>query len=101
MAAKMIQRFKSQISWATSVSVMQGEHGYFFTMNKSKKDKETNKYENTPFLEARDVAALISSAQQALAFVDANPLPKEQKAAPSAVASGELPKSVADDEIPF
>lgn len=101
MAAKLIQRFKSQISWATSVNVLQGEHGYYFTMNKSKKNKDTGKWEETPFLDAKDMAALVFSAQQAMAFIDANPIPKEQKAAPSAVASGELPKSVADDEIPF
>lgn len=101
MADKLIQRFKSQISWATSVNVLQGQYGYYFTMNKSKKDKQTGKYEPSPFLDARDMAALILSGQQALAFTDANPIPKEQKAAPSAVASGELPKSVADDEIPF
>lgn len=101
MAAKLIQRFKSQISWSTSVNVMQGEHGYFFTMSNSRKNKDTGKYEENPFLNAKDLAALVFSAQQAIAFIDANPIPREQKAAPSAVETGELPKSVSDDEIPF
>lgn len=101
MAAKLIKRFKSQISWATSVNVLQGDYGYFFTLSKTKKNKESGKYEDVPFFEAKDLAAIVMSSQQAIHFIDANPLPKDGATQGTMQQSAELPKSVSDDEIQF
>ena len=104
--SKLVKRFKSQISWTCSVNVLAGENGMYTTINKSRKNKETDKWEETPFYSPQDLAAIVSAANQALAFIDANTLPKEKSEfvpAKEYVAPKQapLPQSLADDEIPF
>jgi hypothetical protein len=105
--SKLVKRFKSQVSWSCAVNVLQGENGMYATINKSRKNKETDKWEETPFYSPQDLAAIGSAIQQALAFIDANTLPKEKNSefipAKEYVAPRQapLPPSLADEEIPF
>jgi hypothetical protein len=98
--SKLVKRFKSQVSYTCSVNVLQGEHGMYSTISKSRKSKETDKWEETPFYSPQDLAAIGSGIQQALAFIDANTLPREKGAA-APVKESPLPQSLQDEEIPF
>lgn len=98
--SKLVKRFKSQVSWSISVNVMRGDQGFYCTIQKSRKSKETNEYEDTPFMSPTDLAGIISAANQALAFIDANTLPRE-KGATAPAKESPLPQSLQDEEIPF
>lgn len=103
--SKLVKRFKSQVSFTCSVNVLQGEHGMYSTISKSRKNKETDKWEETPFYSPQDLAAIGSAIGQALAFIDANTLPREKSEfvpAKEYVAPKQEPAiPFVDDEIPF
>lgn len=101
--ADVVHRFKSAISNMITLTLFNGKGGnQFFTLNKSTYNKETKKYDDTPFLNAADLAAAMSACRQALAYLDANPTKRVRTEAPE--VHNEQPRSskpVSDDDIPF
>lgn len=102
MAAKLIHRFKSAINFRDSLALFEGNGGYFLTLEKSNYDKESKEWKTTPFLDPSDLAAIMSTCRQALAYIDANPIKKEKGeggyAQTTPPAGAKVPN---DDDIPF
>ncbi len=101
MGEKIIKRFKNELSYSVSVGVGKGQYGYYFTFNKSRKNKDTNEWEESAFYGMKDVAALKQALESAIRFTEDNPLPRQDRQQPSEEATSPLPKSLDDDEIPF
>ncbi len=101
--ADVVHRFKSAISNMTTLTLFNGKGGtQFFTFSKSTYNKELKRYDDTPFLNAADLAAIMSECRQALAYLDANPTKRVRTETPE--AHNEQPQSykpVSDDDIPF